>query len=579
VIRGGTRGVVVPMLGLVLLAACAAPAPKSGVQVPAARREALPRRLALEIDLTDRGIHVRVAASGSADDVRVWKLGDDEVDGIEVLDENDHPIPFRREGKRIETEGGRATTILRYDVRVADPARTTGLSVDEDPRATLFEARRFRALGERILALPEVFEANAVPVAFEQRSNAAALVVGSSFGTGRGSVVQKLELPGRALRRAVYLAGPGGRTELDAPEGHDESAWLGYTAFDPRAVSAEVAVFRGLLHEYFKDIELPPATLFFTVDARPRGHFRVIRTHSGVLVTLSGLDPYDAALRLSVAHELVHAWIGERIWVGDPSPGQEASSYWFHEGVTRWVAREQLARSALLSSDEYAAEVNRLLAIVTTSRHGNRTMAELVVDRTTPGVVPLLVARGALFATAVDARIREASRGARSFDDVLRALAVRSGERRGPLPGDAVGELLTAELGAGRARTELEDFVLVGRKKRLPDTALGPCFEVSEVAYEIYEPGFDVAGSRAAHVIAGVEPQGPAAAAGLRNGDGLTTAEVPERADQTATVEVAREGRPLRITYRPSSGSRRGQAFRRKPALGEEACRKLALRK
>jgi len=79
--------------------------------------------------------------------------------------------------------------------------------------------------------------------------------------------------------------------------------------------------------------------------------------------------------------------------------------------------------------------------------------------------------------------------------------------------------------------------------------------------------------------VIGVEPKGPAAAAGLRDGDVLTTADVPERADQTAKVEVQREGRPVVITYRPLSGARRGQAFRRKPALGEEACRKLALRK
>ena len=73
-------------------------------------------------------------------------------------------------------------------------------------------------------------------------------------------------------------------------------------------------------------------------------------------------------------------------------------------------------------------------------------------------------------------------------------------------------------------------------------------------------------------------PKGPAATAGLRDGDVLVTADVPERADQIARVEVEREGHPVVVTYRPRFGSRRGQAFRRKAALGEEACRKLALR-
>ncbi|MDB5213939.1 MAG: hypothetical protein JWO86_1866 [Myxococcaceae bacterium] len=63
---------------------------------------------------------------------------------------------------------------------------------------------------------------------------------------GRTLVVQLtcafvFETSGAALRRAAFLGGPGGRAEFDAVEGHDESAWLGYPAFDPRAVSAEVA--------------------------------------------------------------------------------------------------------------------------------------------------------------------------------------------------------------------------------------------------------------------------------------------------------------------------------------------------
>jgi len=44
-------------------------------------------------------------------------------------------------------------------------------------------------------------------------------------------------------------------------------------------------------------------------------------------------------------------------------------------------------------------------------------------------------------------------------------------------------------------------------------------------------------------------------------------------------IEVTREGKPVVVTYRPVRGARRGQGFRRKASLTEEACRKLALRK
>jgi M61 glycyl aminopeptidase len=575
VIRARARNLIVALAALSACGGRAAP-PRD----PSTAKAGLgprARHLSLALELESRTLHVRIEASGTPEDMRAWKLGDD-VDRIEVLDTAGRPLTFRRDGHRIEIDGGAASVVVRYDLASVDRPLVAGQDY-EDARITLLDPNRFRGIGERILALPEAFEAKAVPVSIEQRSSAPALVVGSSFGIGIARIARQLEVPGSVLRRAVYVTGPGGRAEFDAPEGHDESAWLGYTAFDPRSVSAEVAGFRGVLHEYFKVIELPPATLFFTVDVRPRGRFRVVRTQSGVLVALSGVDPFDAALRLAVGHELVHAWIGERIWLGDASPGHEAASYWFHEGVTRWVAREQLARVGLLSSDEYAAEVNRVLAIVTTSRHAARPMESLLADPAATGVVPLLVSRGTLFATAVDARIRETSHGKRSFDDVLRALMVRAEERRGPLPAAAIDELLSTELGAAHARNDLEDFVLVGRKKKLPEAALGGCFEPTEIAYESYEPGFDVAGSRTAHAIVGVDAKGPAFAAGLRNGDVRVAGEVPERADQTAKLELERDGRPVAITYRPTSGPRRGQGFRRKAGLSEEACRKLALRK
>ena len=442
--RGGACSVLVAIAALASLAACgkgrAASDPYAASAPPDAGFQPNPRSISLGIDFAGRQIHVRVEASGTPDDVRVWNLGAD-VDHVEVLDSSEHPLKFRRDGHRIEVQGGEPTTLLRYDFVLPDEVSRSEAGPDEDPQVTLLEPHRFRGIGERILALPEAFEKTVVPLFFQQTAREPGLVVASSFSTGRVRIGKHLQ-----------------------------------------------------------------------------------------------------------------------------------------EGVARWVAREQLMRVGLLSADEYATEVDRLLARVTTSRHTARPMKDLVVDRATPGVVALIVARGALFATVADARIREASHGARSFDDVLRALAERAGETNKPLPGDAVGVLLAGEIGEARAREDFEDFVSMGRKKKLPEAALGACFEASEVAYDLYEPGFDVAASRSAHAVVGVVPRGPAATAGLRNGDVLLTADVPERVDQTAKVEVTREDRRVTVTYRPLSGSRRGQAFRRRPSLGEEACRKLALR-
>lgn len=586
-------------LTIALIAIACAPACGRGAKPPLESKQATvaaapggtgARRLSVAITFDAGSLHVRIAASGDRDDLRAWQLGEDVVERLEVRDVGERVLAFKRDGRRIELAGAVATTVLAYDVKREEKAyadadadaqanadTNAGAMGSEEARATRIESSRFRAVGDAILALPAAFEGKSVAVSLDVSAKDAA-VVATSFGVAREHVARQLTISPAVLRRAAFFAGPGGRAEFDAPEGHDEAAWLGYPAFDPRAVAAEVAGFRGLLHDYFKDYDLEPATLLFAVDARPRGHFRVARRAAGVLVTLSS-DPYDAPLRLAIAHELVHAWIGERIWLGDATPGREAGAFWFHEGFTRWVAREQLARAGLLSPDEYAAEVDRLLAIVTTSRHGSRSMTELAADRAAPGVVPLLMARGALFATVEDARIREVSKGARTLDDVVRDLAKQAGEKSGPLPENALRDRLVGELGEARAREDFEDVVAVGRRTKLPENALGPCFEAREVAYGVYAPGFDVAGSRAAHAIVGLEVKGPAALAGLRERDILVSADIPDRADQTAKVEVERDGKRVMIGYAPTSGTRRGQGFRRKPALTDDGCRKLALRR
>src|SRR5262249_14978381 len=144
-----------------------------------------------------------------------------------------------------------------------------GQAPNEDARATMVEPVRFRGVGEGILALPIAFDAKPIDVSLDVKI--AETLVATSFGIAKEHVATELKVTGDVLRRGAFLAGPGGRAEFDAPEGHDEAAWLGYTAFDPRAVAAEVAGFRGTLHDYFKGYELEPATLLFTADARPRG--------------------------------------------------------------------------------------------------------------------------------------------------------------------------------------------------------------------------------------------------------------------------------------------------------------------
>ncbi len=524
-------------------------------------------------------LHVTVDAVGRSASLARWKLGKDPVENLFVSSAGQR-VAFRREGDFVDVVDARQAVSVAYDILGKESVPSaTDVAFDEDPRTSVIDTK-LRVVGERVLALPTAIT-NSVPmtVTIDARK-VGAVVAASSFSAGRAKTTRRVVATPRALLQAAFVAGAGGHAEFDAPEGHDEAGWLGYTSFDPRAVSAEVAGFRGLLHDYFHVGSLPPATILFAVDPRPVGHFRVTRLTNGVFVTLSGADPYDAALRLAVAHELVHAWIGEKIWVGDASKGHEAETYWFHEGVARWVAREQLARAQLLSPDEYAAEVSRVLGVVVTSPHASKSLKDLVIlAPSSREAVALLVARGTLFATREDAHVRKVSKGARSFDDVVRALASHAETVRGPLPATAVRDALAVEIGAENAAIDFDDTVAHGTKNRLPDDALGPCFDSRDVLLDLYAAGFDVGASRTAHALVGLDAKGPAAAAGLREADRLVTIDIPERSDRPASVTVERDQKRVVITYRPVAGTKRSQAFRRRANVSEEMCRKLALRR
>ena len=57
----------------------------------------------------------------------------------------------------------------------------------------------------------------------------------------------------RGLRYLTLVAGSLGGAVFDTAGEHDESAWLGYTAFDPRPPAAEIAAIRSAMAEIFRD--------------------------------------------------------------------------------------------------------------------------------------------------------------------------------------------------------------------------------------------------------------------------------------------------------------------------------------
>jgi len=483
-------------------------------------------------------------------------------DGLEGI-----AVTPRAEGDRVLFELAPShgnNVVLTYRVNAAP------FAVGADPSNVSMDETRLVASGERLLALPEQWGDRPVSVsmsfdssAFGPESRAA-----SSFGVGRHV---RFEASAAALRRATFIAGPMGHAVLDGPEGRDEGAWLGYTAFDPRAAIAEVAGFRSAARELFGERAQLPFTFLLVADSRPAGEFDVARRTTSVLVRVGLSQSYNGPLRVSVAQQVLREWIGATLYVGDPAKPGEAR--WFTQGFSRYVARELQFRFGLMTPAEYLAEVEALERIVATSPGEKSTNADLAA-RTDGGAVALQTARGARHAADLDARLRAKSKGKRSLDHMLRELYARAVGNGGALPDAEWRALLERELDVS-AVLRFEESVHKGVVAPLPRDALGPCFTPVARRYGKYGLGlaFDSDPERMPVTIRSVDPAGPAARAGLRPGDRVTRLRHRDGdASYPATFDIERAGERRRIELSPVIGTVPGHGFQRVKGLSDEAC-------
>jgi hypothetical protein len=458
---------------------------------------------------------------------------------------------------------------LDYVLTVKPALPNQVLPVNLDPN-------HFEGAGEALLALPDALDDQIVATSIHLRGTywqEPEATAASSFGFGSD---RDVSAHGRDLRFATFLLGSVGHALFDTREGHDEAAWLGYTAFDPRPISADVAAFRTAIRGIFEDPDGPTLTLMIVADGRTPGSFRVTRRASSVLVHVGSGEPWSAPVRIAVATEVIHGWIGSRLLIGPENGDHEAEGYWFSEGLARGLARDLLFRFGLITSSELLDEMHGLAGIVSTSTRRKESNAALGAHPKEPGVVPLLVARGALYAARIDSLLRKKSLGKKGLPELLRGLYATAKTTRGALQPSQWTDALGAELDAGEKKI-FHDVILDGALPDLPEGLLGPCFQGAPHTYAAFDLGFDEPATRATPslTIMGLRPGGPAERAGLRATDVLIDAAISQgRADAKVTLVVTRGAEKKTIAYLPAGPTAAWRGWTRKRDVAEEACTK-----
>lgn len=360
--------------------------------------------------------------------------------------------------------------------------------------------------------------------------------VASSFGTGP-RVETTLALD--TFLHALFAAGELRLFERTLPGGTLAVALNGKWSFRDEEFVALAERIVTLERDFFADHARP----FYLISLIPVGagnssswggtgltnSFALFMTPDNTLA----MSPGGGGVAWLLAHEHFHEWNGHVIQLAQP----EQLAYWFSEGFTDFYTRRLLARGGLFTPEQEQASWNQRLAAYRANPE-RLAPATRVLEAfwTVREAGELPYQRGDLMALYADHAIRTRTQGARSLDDVMRALVARSKGGGGPLTSDELLRALGAEAGA-QAEAALRAWAVEGREPEFPPELGVPGLRLEESEVPSFDTGFDHEATLASGTVTGVRPGGPAERAGLKDGMKLSGWSVT-RGDPTREVEL-----------------------------------------
>ncbi|MCA9695517.1 MAG: hypothetical protein KC636_38420, partial [Myxococcales bacterium] len=386
---------------------------------------------------------------------------------------------------------------------------------------------------------------------------------------------------------------------FDSMLGDDRWLGAGVTRFDHRWSAAELAGVRGRIDGKIGMPTLEPLVTLLvggpTAPAEPA--FRAQLRGRGLVILADEAAVWDARARMVTAQALAARWLGGRVRVRlDPSADAN-SELWFNGGATRYIARETLMELGLSTDEDYLDELNRIELELATSPLRERSLDELVAligageafdadpraRQLGADASALLVARGAAFMAWIDEVIRETAQqwGGDGVDEVLRisiAYAISKGAREIPVA-DLLGQAANAIDRKAPPEAKIGDAfqasVIEGRRPALGGDAYGPCFRARARKLQRFELGFveTTAAGSAQPSFTALDPDGPAAKAGLRADDELVDARYVAGDAQTPVELLVKRGDALvELRYQPAGPRLRGIVWERDTSVSDLEC-------
>jgi predicted metalloprotease with PDZ domain len=465
--------------------------------------------------------------------------------------------PVRQWSSTREVQGD---LVIHYQAPIDNKPPARGAA---PPYSLRTEGGGFSGVGNVFLLLPEGDKSYPLSLRWDLSKLIEGSTATSSYGEG------DLNLPNGAPARlwsTVFMAGPMTRVPAEvAPHGFS-SAWLGAPSPDP----APLMEWAGKLHQWMNGFfgdgkQAPPYRVFLRYNPINAGGGAAL-TQSFVITHGKGVSSDD--LKITLSHEMAHTWT------------EGVNAAWYDEGIA--VHYQALApfRAGLMSAGQFLDDLNHTAARYYSDALNTTPDAEIMPrfwEDTRIRTLPY--DRGALYFAVVDARIRKASGGKRSLDDLVLEMNKRRAAKSDSKAADMAAlwpQLLVRELGP--PGTALHEAMLAGEVIVPESDDFGPCFKRTTKKVRRFELGFEPASLVGdVKTIRGLRAGGEAAKAGLRDGDVVTYAvamdKIQGEQDTKLTLNVTRDGRRFPITYLPRGERVQVWQWQRVPGVADSDCR------
>ena len=413
-------------------------------------------------------------------------------------------------------------------------------------------------VGSMFLMTPENDKPYRIQIAWDLSAMAKGSTAVSSYGEGN---VEMAAGPAARLSRTVFMAGPMQREPRQVSATGFSSAWMGEPTVDARPLMEWTHKLHTAMRKTFKDEGDPPYRVFL--------RYNPINGGGGTAMPFSFIVTYkegakDEDLKSVLAHEMIHTWTSN-------GPGA-----WYSEGNAVHYQALIPWRAGLMTTDDFLKDIND-----TARRYYTNALNDTPDEQIAPRfwedtrIRTLPYDRGGLYFAVLDDKIRKATGGKRSVDDLIQEMIENFRAGR-PVTEAAWTGLIQHDLGEEGLKIHAS---MKAGGLMLPDSdAFGPCFRRTTAKFRRFDFGYDplsLVGD--VKTIRGLVPGSEADKAGLRNGDVVTYAVALDgvQGDQAATLtlQVTRDGKTFPITYLPRGEAVDAYQWTRVAGVPDSACR------